>query len=61
MSSIPVPSLSAARIAGEYALSFDAFVNSECILSMAGITLAMQGDSLENSSVTVLKIYRTVR
>ena len=34
----------------------EAAVNSECIRSMAGMTLAMQGVSLENSSVTVLKI-----
>ena len=59
--SSPVPSLKAARIAGEYASLFDAATNSECIRSMAGIMLAMQGVSLENSSVTVLNIYKNVR
>ena len=57
MSSNPIPSLRAARIAGEYASLFDAAVNLACIRSMAGITLAMQGVSLENSSVMVLNIY----
>ena len=47
LSSNLVPSLRAARIAGEYALLFDAAVNSVCIRSMVGIMLAMQGVSLE--------------
>ena len=40
----------------EYVALFEVAVNSMCILSMAGMTLAMQGVSLENSSVTVLNI-----
>ena len=46
---------------GEYFSSREAAVNSECILSIAGMTFAIHGVSLENSSVTVLNIYKDVR
>ena len=46
---------------GEYFSSREAAVNSECILSIAGMMFAIHGMSLENSSVTVLNTYKDVR
>ena len=50
-----------AQIVGEYFSSREAAVNSECILSIAGMMFAIHGMSLENSSVIVLNTYKDVR
>lgn len=51
-----IPILRAARIEAEYAGLLQAANKFSCILSIAGMTLVMQGVSVENSSVTVLNI-----
>ena len=50
------PNERAACKAGEYSTFSVAAVSSLCILSIAGMTAAVHGVSVENSSVTVLKI-----
>ena len=52
-----MPTLRAACTAGKYSPSSAPADNWACILSMAGMTIAGQGVSLENSNVTVLNIY----